>query len=356
MVEFKYVSFQDALATTENYKRHLLLGNGFSISLFPQCFTYGSLLEGTDFSSSPELRSVFYVLGTKDFEIVIHALNQSSMILPIYNVDSDLVEKLKNHAQITKESLVQAIAGKHPERPAEISKVQYRACRAFLRHFIGNDRKNLRGCIYTLNYDLLLYWAMLHEFEEEDFRLECDDGFRNPEDEPDAEYVSWDGENSISQTVHYLHGALHLFDNGHELQKLCWKRSGGDPLIDQIRKALDDNKFPLYVSEGNSLSKYTRIRHTDYLHKALRSFRANCKIQNACLFIFGHSLAENDSHILKQIKKGKIKSIYISLYGDQNSDSNKQIVRRAEKIVSSRRANAALELTFFSAESAKVWE
>ncbi len=38
------ITFADALAASEQGKRHLLLGNGFSIALFPDRFRYGSLL------------------------------------------------------------------------------------------------------------------------------------------------------------------------------------------------------------------------------------------------------------------------------------------------------------------------
>jgi hypothetical protein len=45
------------------------------------------------------------------------------------------------------------------------------------------------------------------------------------------------------------------------------------------------------------------------LHKGLRSFAEICRTVGASLFIFGHSLASKDAHILKQIEKGKIGKI-----------------------------------------------
>ncbi len=42
-------SFREALDQANN-KKHLLLGNGFSIALKPDIFTYGSLYEHADFS------------------------------------------------------------------------------------------------------------------------------------------------------------------------------------------------------------------------------------------------------------------------------------------------------------------
>jgi hypothetical protein len=54
------------------------------------------------------------------------------------------------------------------------------------------------------------------------------------------------------QNIHYPHGDLHLYDYGHELEKKCWERSGGIPLIDQIRTVFNEERFPLVVAEGHS--------------------------------------------------------------------------------------------------------
>jgi hypothetical protein len=66
------------------------------------------------------------------------------------------------------------------------------------------------------------------------------------------------------QTIYFLHGGLHIYDYGHELQKKCWERSGGIPLVDQIRASLNEGRFPLFVSEGSSQGKFERIRHSAY--------------------------------------------------------------------------------------------
>jgi hypothetical protein len=122
------------------------------------------------------------------------------------------------------------------------------------------------------------------------------------------------------QTIYFLHGGLHIYDYGHELQKKCWERSGGIPLVDQIRASLN---------EGRSTG--------------------------ASLFIFGHSLASSDAHILKQIEKGKIGQIYVSLYGNPASDSNRGIIARARRMATVRDQRYPLNVHFFDAGSANVW-
>jgi hypothetical protein len=122
-------------------------------------------------------------------------------------------------------------------------------------------------------------------------------------------------------------------------------------LIDQVRNALNKNYFPLFVSEGTSAEKYERIRHNDYLAKAYRSFSS---IQGA-LFIYGHSLAENDDHYLRCIQRGKVSHLYVGLYGDPNSDSNKFIARRANQLTNGRRARNPLTVSYYDSATAKVW-
>ncbi len=92
------ISFSEALSETEDVKRHLLLGNGFSIALFRKRFTYGALLDSVDFTKYPEAQLAFSALGTTDFEVVIEALRQAVSLLPIYGGDAAALSLMKSHA------------------------------------------------------------------------------------------------------------------------------------------------------------------------------------------------------------------------------------------------------------------
>jgi Domain of unknown function (DUF4917) len=234
-------TFDDAMkAIPKDGKCHLLLGNGFSIALKPDIFSYDSLYKNADFSAIPHVPKVFGALNTQDFEIVIRQLQDAAIILGVYDPKLDsLTNKLKKDAGAIKDALVSAVARRHPSRPYDISQDQYSACRTFLKRFNN---------IYTLNYDVLLYWALMQR-EVDPPGLEADDGFRHPEQGHDLPYVSWQQANSAS--VHYLHGALHLFDQGSEVIKYTWSKTDV-AIVDQIRQALDDNKYPLFVAEGTS--------------------------------------------------------------------------------------------------------
>jgi hypothetical protein len=338
----KVISFEEAIADAERHsKRHLLLGNGFSIACRPKIFAYGRLYEQANFDSiSPTSRLAFQALGTQDFERVIKALRDTARIVDAYDGPPSLAEILRKDSERLRELLVQTIAASHPAWPGELGEAEYLSCDRFLSHF---------NTIYTLNYDLLLYWVRMHASERKG--AASDDGFRTSEDDTQASYVVWEPGQSHGQDMWFLHGALHVFDSGTEIQKYTWAKTG-IRLIEQIREALSRDYFPIFVSEGTSAEKYERIRHNDYLAKGYRSFQSI----GGSLFIFGHSLAENDDHYLRCIRKGKLRHAYIGIYGDPNSSPNKFIVRRAEELSRDRGVRNPLAVTFYDAESANVWK
>ncbi len=338
--------YADAKRQLDGLHRYLMLGNGFSIALRPDIFTYGSLYENADFSAAPAVPALFDALGTQDFEIVIRHLLDTARVVEVYRPNLiRLIRRLRTDAAAIKDSLVSAIARRHPDRPYDIDPAAYAACRAFLRPF---------GHIYTLNYDVLLYWALMQS-EVDDLKLAPDDGFRHPEDDPGEPWVSW--QQAHSPTVHYLHGALHLFDAGSEIIKYTWSKTD-IPIVDQIRESLDHERYPLFVAEGSSANKKSRIMHNAYLHKALRSFESCCSNGNGSLTVFGHSLAENDRHVLRLITKGRIRKMLVSIYGDPRSAENQAIRVNCEELVRLRaaaRKHQGLDVVYFDAQSAQVW-
>jgi hypothetical protein len=356
----KLISFHQALKKAETYgKKHLLLGNGFSIACKPDIFAYGSLFEEAKKTMSKELAAIFAAMSTQDFEEVIRALQHAAVIVGVYRPKFKLTQKLlQTDAEKLKTDLIQAVAGRHPSRPNDIADKRYSACRTFLSNFVGEGAS---GKIYTMNYDLLLYWALMHEEEDpaELIALHHDDGFRKDQEDYDAPYVEWQGEGAAhGQNIHYLHGALHLFDAGYQLQKYTWVNTG-KALVDQANEALKKNFFPVFVAEGDSKSKLTKIQHSAYLHHNFKSFAGVCQTgsrQGTALFVFGHSFAKNDAHVLNMIGHGKVTHLFVSLFGDPSDRRNQVIRANVDKIAALRPpAFTALKVDFFDAASAKVW-
>lgn len=357
---FKLISFDEALAAADQYgKKHLLLGNGFSIACKPDIFAYGSLFEEAKKTMSKELAAIFDAMGTQDFEEVIRALQHAAAIVGVYRPKFTSTKKLLlTDAEKLKTDLIQAVAGRHPARPNDISDDRYSACRTFLSNFVG---ERADGKIYTMNYDLLLYWALMHEEENpaELIKLSHDDGFRKDQDDYDAPYVEWQGEGAAhGQNIHYLHGSLHLFDAGYQLQKYTWVNTG-KPLVEQANEALKKNLFPVFVAEGDSRSKLTKIQHSAYLHHNFKSFAGVCQTasrKGTALFVYGHSFAKNDAHVLSMIGYGKISHLFVSLFGDPASKGNLAIRNAVEHVAGLRSEGyPALQVDFFNAASARVW-
>ncbi len=350
------INFDEALEDSKQFsKRHLLLGNGFSIACCPTIFHYGSLFSKADFTSNPNLLHVFEVLKTQDFEIAIRNLESGAKLLPIYApAGAGAAAHMLADAAALKEILLTTIAGNHPNIPSDIPDEKFWSCRGFLEHFLGAEND---GQVFTLNYDLLLYWTLMHEDMPfgGPIDLTTSDGFGNDEDDPFADYVVWQGETAAhGSRVHFVHGALHLFDAGSDLQKFTWVRTN-ERLIDQARRAINADKFPLFVAEGLSVQKKDKIRHNAYLYQGYKQLTANANQGKHCFFIYGHSLADNDDHILRRLGTGRCKKLYMSLYGDPESPENKLIVAKAGRLAALRHDRWPVEICFFDAVSANVW-
>jgi len=341
MPALEVLSFVDALALVpEVKKRHVLLGNGFSRAWRDDIFSYDALLDQAGFGAlSPFARRAFDALGTTDFEDVMRALRSAAALIRLYDSKNEnLPRRLVEDAAGLREVLVQTIASRHPERPSAVMPDEYEHARTFLANF---------KTVYTLNYDLLLYWALMQQ--EVEPTILFDDGFRTPDEGP-AEYVTWDVEKTDRQNIHYLHGALHVFDAGHETQKYTWVNTG-DALIDQVRTALENNLYPLFVSEGDSNQKLAKIKHSDFLARSYRSF---AKIGGS-LYVYGHSMAASDDHILQLIEKNRCAQLFVGLYGDPDSPANQGIRARSEELAETRPERKPLEVGYFDAASAQVW-
>jgi hypothetical protein len=346
------LTFEEAIADSRKVKgsRHLLLGNGFSIACRPEAFRYARLVDEADFSRlSVDAQALFALSGTSDFERVIEALRTTAMTTALYEGrEAPLLDRLVGDRDVLREALARVLSDRHPDNVGAIAPKEYASARRFVAHFDGK--------LYTVSYDLLLYWTLLQDLEPS---IRTDDGFRADPDDPDADWVTWDGFAGHDQRVFHLHGGLHLYDAGSYLKKLTWSRSG-IALVDQIRAALSTAIYPLVVTEGSTAEKLARIEHSPYLHRGLKSM-TQC---GGSLFIYGHSLDDNDAHVMRRIEDGGFATAYVSLYGNPEDESNVRIRHRARLMVDRRSVHEEsksahlrkpLRVEFFDAETAHVW-
>jgi len=215
----KLLSYDDVLTATKGQKKYLLLGNGFSMSYNVERFSFTSLLKSAVdsglISKSSPIYAVFSEFDTKDFEEVIKLLETSVKVLKTYSSISESDEKaILEDSKSLKKYLVDVITNNHPEKITEISDSEYLSSANFIKEYEK---------IYTLNYDLLLYWtsmkldSFLHDGSIKKSTLKISDGF-NDLYQQSTDYVVFEN-GGKSFNINFLHGGLHIFDNKSEIIK-----------------------------------------------------------------------------------------------------------------------------------------
>lgn len=332
---------------TATTKPNVILGNGFSMAYNPELFGYSALAakaaESGEFPAAAT--AVMTAQQTQDFERVMRQLSETADTLSAIDPagHSALIKTLRHEVAQLRESLALAIAALHPDRPYDVDDEAYKRVRTFLGHFHR---------IFSVNYDLLLYWALMQEFDDDTEHRTTDDGFRDSGIEGD-ETVLWNIYDTGGQIVYYMHGALHLFEGPDGLRKITFVRTNR-PLIDQVRDQLAARRYPLYVAEGDSASKISRISESGYLTRGLRSIAA-C---NAGIVVFGHSLDPNDNHIFEAVVRSGCPRLAVSIYGDAKSTENLEVQARAQALIGRRAAwneKKPLEVGFFDAATVHLW-
>lgn len=119
----------------------------------------------------------------------------------------------------------------------------------------------------------------------------------------------------------YLHGALHLYRTAAgRIVKEVGDVSGG--LL--ARFAANNDRIPLFISEGFSRHKMQAIARSDYLSFGLKTLSEF----DGSLVVFGHSL-RRDKHIIAAISKWHSLNLAYSIYPGKPS----KIIREKSRIV-----------------------
>lgn len=275
----------------------ILLGNGASRAIWDH-FAYSSLYEvASEYIPNHKLddldQGLFESLETTNFELVLAALATTSRVGRI--LTWDVSESLLRHERI-RNALIESVHTTHIPWAA-VSEEVLEAISAELTKY---------HYIYSSNYDLLLYWAIMHNGPRGFV-----DFFWNSHQFDIANTEVW----TKSSEVFYLHGGIHLLrtPSGSAMKRTA----GGDlNLLDQFGRHIEDGYTPLFVSEGSSADKLRVIRGSDYLsfsYEALSQHRGP-------LLIFGHSLGDSDSHLVHAIKRSAADRIGFAVYPSSEDD------------------------------------
>lgn len=337
----KILDFADALAksATSGGKPSVLLGNGFSRG-FSNEFAYARLRDVVPMSTLTISKDeLFANAGSDDFETVILHLQRSARLLRLYSSTSaSIAKRMEDDSDVVKHSLIDAITNVHPDSAWSIPDSKYAPARRFLGNF---------WAIFTLNYDLLLYWTVLQR--QLPPPVVQKDSFGRP---TAGAPLTWSPpSHAFSQQIFYLHGAVHLYVRNKRVRKL--ELANGN-LLQQLQTNLNSGRYPLVVTEGSREDKEDRIARSAYLtycHERLRTLKGD-------LFIHGVSMSANDAHIFDAVadKENRVRRVFVGLHGP-SSPARNAVELQAKLLSDARKANGGRRLTvrFYDSNSASVW-
>ena len=330
-------------------QKHLLLGNGFSMSYNSGIFSYNALSKFLDNLDNDILQKLFQIIKTSNFELLMEQLDNVAQIAEVFGADNKVVDNIRKATANLKESLIDAIKELHPAHVFSVPDEKSKACAVFLNSYLAEN-----GQIFTTKYDLLLYWVLMRNEIQNAI-----DGFgRDAEEseewvpEVDRQFseLRW-GKYKDTQTIHYLHGALQLFDTGVEVIKEEY--TDEHFLLENIKARMDKKEYPIFVTAGNGYEKLSHIVHNKYL--------ANCYERlstiGGSLICYGFGFGPYDEHLIAAINKaakkrkdenGKwnmLNSIYIGVYSDSDLLHIKSIEKKFK-----------LPVRIFDAKTVNIWE
>lgn len=320
------ITFTEALGETEGKDRSLLTGNGFSIAQTNGSFSYSNLLVESDIPEASPLRSLFSRLNTVDFEHIIQSVEHAKLVADTYG-HADFSDRLAEDSERVRRSLIAAIHKVHPASFAALRTSSLDSCATFLKSFRE---------VYTLNYDLLLYWVNLHgKIYADGFGLgEKNGNFLGPFNE------------EAHCHIYNIHGGLHLFlTPTRQVEKLV---ATSGKLLDEIDDEIQKNmRLPIFVAEGSTQEKLNKIRsvpYLDYCYKKLNSLRGS-------IFLVGHSASERDAHIYDALFASDLESIYFCVH---NPFENLEQVR--QRLSTYRSLKKEITVKFVDGGTLNIWD
>lgn len=291
----------------------LFLGNGFSLN-FSDRLHYDSLFDKFLANCSSKDRHIFESFETSNFELILEELSNAKDVNEIFNID---VPQIERATQSLKDGLIKTIQAIHPLWDETNTEKLER---------IANQLNSFND-IFTLNYDLFLYWIIQilrdKRRKGEDIEPYCDYFY---DENYSGQYTRFVDQKlpGYKRYIYYLHGALFLFKESPYDLKL--RRAGSfTEFVKLIGEAIKEGRRPLFVSEGKAKEKMVAISRSNYLRFALDEL----KEATNSLVIFGTSLSV-DQHIVNAINHNRNdRRLAVSIYvGKKSSDEIESEIHR----------------------------
>jgi len=302
----------------KHLNQNLLLGNGASMAIDKR-FSYRSLYQEVSKALSKELRGLFGHYDSTNFEFILRLLLETNQVNKILNIEDDKTERYYHELRGALMNTIRNIHPSYDEVKDHFDKITKFLCRF--------------NKVMSLNYDLLVYWAMLtYNDENGQWFKDC---FVDGKFEKDFRFLSNPQPPAKGATlVFYPHGSLFLATKpfGGEVKLSSTEK---DYLLNSVlAKWEQEDYIPLFVSEGTSQEKLRSITRNSYLNTVYDLVLAE---HTDSLVTYGWSFGDQDQHILTALARGKLKKIAISVYTEDDDwkshlDSVKDKVKQTLRI------------------------
>lgn len=315
-----------------HYHGTAILGNGASIAVNPS-FSYGSLLAHARTSEliASDVEQLFNFFRTTDFELILRIVWQASNV----NQSLGIADSRTHEAYLgVRECLIQSVQAIHPE--FEQVREHLPAIYQFLKRF---------DTVLSLNYDLIVYWALMYGYDQDDEHAIKDCFGAGGVFRDDWSRLRTPIRRQRSTTlVFYPHGNLALCRDRVEQELKIHNRDSG--LLQSIlARWRSEEVVPLFVSEGTFEQKVSSIRNSYYLSTVYREV-LGCERET--LVIYGWGLGDQDIHLLQRMRSTGIRRVAISVYGGDQTYCNRAVSIIQETL-------GALPIEFFDSQSVGCW-
>lgn len=329
------------LEIADKFRKTIIIGNGASIAI-DKCFSYRSLYNEATKSLllSRETQQLFTTFDTQDFEFVLRMIWNAHQVNVAFNINNNAIVNV--YTQI-RDSLIQTVQRVH---------VSYTHANRHLSAIAGFLKRFDK--VVSLNYDLLIYWAMLYGNSQlgapwfKDCFVRQDRTF-----EEDFKFLSKPHKNATGATlVFYPHGNLILGANLYGQETKIVSDENTDLLETIVKRWTLEDCTPLFVSEGTSHQKYLAVQRHPYLH-----FIYNNVLQELGdgepIAVYGWSMSDQDMHLLSALGKNRPKYLAMSVY--LGSKDWPKFCENIKKKISSIYGFKNTIIYFFDSASPECW-
>ncbi|HGJ5898326.1 DUF4917 family protein [Arsenophonus apicola] len=314
----------------------LLIGNGASRAVDTR-FEYISLFKHAKKKlMTADVQKLFTFFKTKDFELVLRLVWQATNINQALGISDNKTRDAYLHIR---DCLIEVVREIHPDYQ-EIAEQTISTIYSFIKQF---------HTVLSLNYDLILYWAVMYGRDKKD-GYEVKDCFINKRFDDDwRRFREPLRRNSTNTTlVFYPHGNLMLCRNKIESEyKITVSGEDNNLLKSILKQWKTENYVPLFVSEGTATQKINAIKSSNYLNIVYREVLTDLGKK---LVIYGWAISEQDQHILDRIKLSKPEKVAVSVY-----DNDQVYCNKVEQIISDK-FGANTDIVFYKSDSSGCWK